>query len=328
MRRRVLVAVLLLAIILVFGTVGYMAIERWGPMDALYMTVTSVTTVGFGEVHPLSPQGRLFTITLILTGVGALGYALATVIDFLVEGHLRGYLEERRMNATISALTGHHIVAGIGRVGSEVATAFAEAGKGFVVVDTSAESLALAAERGWLFVSGDAAEEKTLRAAGIDRAASLVTALDTDAANVFVTLTARGINPKLNIVARASASSAEEKLLRAGADRVITPTVIGGRRMASMVLDPSVSDYLDLVRRGDRAAFRLEDVELKEGARLVGRTISDARIRDATGALVLAIHDPDGSVNANPSSDTMLKAGDRLIVIGTVEQLEKLAGEL
>jgi voltage-gated potassium channel len=328
MRRRVLIAVLLLAIILVFGTVGYMAIERWGPLDALYMTVTSVTTVGFSEVHPLTTSGRLFTIVLILTGVGALGYALATVIDFLVEGHLRGYLEERRMNSTISGLVGHHIVAGIGRVGFEAAAAFEKAGKRFVVIDTSPDTLARAAERGWLLVAGDATEEETLRLAGIERANSLVTTLDTDAANVFVALTARGINRQLNIVARASASSAEEKLLRAGADRVITPSVLGGRRMAAMVLDPSVSDYLDLVARGGRAAYRIEDVELKERARLAGRTVGEARIHDTTGALVLAIHEPDGSVNANPSSDTMLKAGDRLIVIGTVEQLERLAEEL
>lgn len=328
MRRRVLFAVLLLATVIVVGTAGYMALEHWPPLDALYMTVITVGTVGFREVHPLSAVGRVFTMTLILIGVGAIGFAFVTVVDFLVEGHLGGILEEKRMDKLLAGLNGHHIVAGMGRVGSEVARSFAAEGLRFVVIDDCADCAKRAAEEGWPVVSGDATEESVLKAAGIERATSLVTTLDTDAANVFVTLTARQLNPKLYIVARSSASSAEDKLRRAGADRAITPTVIGGRRMAGMVLHPFVSDYLELVAQGDGGELRLEEIALEEGSPLVGHTLRETRIRDRTGALVLAVHGSTGDVVANPSSDTMLKAGDRLIVMGSAGQLEKLAGSL
>jgi voltage-gated potassium channel len=328
MRRRLLLAVALIAAVLVAGTLGYVLIERWSLLDALYMTVITVGTVGFREVQPLGTGGKLFTMGLILVGVGAIGFAFATVVDFLVEGHLRGFLEEKRMNKLLAGLDRHHIVAGMGRVGYEVAAAFAAENVPFVVIDNAPASVQRAAEQGWPVLDADATEEEALRTAGIARAASLVTALDTDAANVFVTLTARTLNPGLYIVARSTSSSAEGKLKRAGADRVITPTVIGGRRMASMVLAPFVSDYVDLVGAGEGRDLRLEEVELAEGSPLAGRTLRDARITERTGALVLAMRSPSGNVAADPSSDTMLQAGARLVVMGTLAQLERLAASL
>jgi voltage-gated potassium channel len=328
MRRRLLFALGLLCAVIVAGTLGYIAIEHWSLLDALYMTVITVGTVGFREVGPLSSAGKVFTIGLILVGVGAIGFAFATVVDFLVEGHLKGYLEEKRMNKLLAGLDEHHIVAGMGRVGSEVAAAFAADGVPFIVIDTSPESVQRATEQGWPVLAADATEESVLRTAGIERAASLVAALDSDAANVFVTLTARTLNPGLYIVARSTASSAEDKLTRAGADRVITPTVIGGRRMASMVLHPLVSDYVDLVREGEGGGLRLEEVELPASSSVTGATLGEARITARTGALVLAMRSPDGDVAPNPSSDTMLQAGARLVVMGTLGQLEQLAAAL
>ncbi len=328
MRRRVLFAVLLVATVIVVGAAGYMAIEHWGPLDAFYMTVITVGTVGFREVHPLSAAGRLFTMGLILTGVGAIGFALVTVVDFLVEGHLGGMLEEKRMEKRLLAMNGHHIVAGMGRVGSEVARAFSAERIPFVVVEKSPDCARRAAEEGWAVVEGDATEEPVLISAGIERAASLVTALDTDAANVFVTLTARQLNPKLHIVARSTASTSEEKLRRAGADRAITPTVIGGRRMAGMVLRPFVSDYLELVAQGDGGGLRLEEITLEAASALTGMSLREARLQDRTGALVLAVRGTGGDVVANPPSDTMLRVGDRLIVMGSSGQLESLAASL
>jgi voltage-gated potassium channel len=328
MRRRVLIAVGLLVAVLVFGTSGYILIEHWAPFEALYMTVITVGTVGFHEVHPLGPGGMAFTIALILVGVGAIGFAFATIVDFLVEGHLRGYLEERRMAKTLAALSGHHIVAGMGRVGYEVARSFAAEGARFVVIDQAPESKERADAAGWALLAADATEEETLRRAGIDRAASLVAALDSDAANVFVTLTARTLSPDLYIVARSTDPSAEDKLRRAGADKVITPTSIGGRRMASMVLRPFVSDYVDLVASGDGGELRLEEVELSARSPYTGLSLLAAAITERTGAIVLAMREPTGAVVANPPSGTMLQAGARLVVMGTVGQLEQLAASL
>lgn len=328
MVRRVFIAVSVLLSVLVLGTVGYMIIGGWSLLDALYMTVITVATVGFREVRPLTPVGQLFTIGLVLVGVGALGYSFATFVEFLVEGHLRGLLEERRMRKVISNLSDHHIIAGLGRVGSVVARALNEEGARYVAIDTNEEALLDATGEGAAVIKGDATDESVLVAAGVERARSLITTLDSDADNLFVTLTARGLNPRLFIVARSSAESTEAKLRKAGADRVLTPTVIGGRRMATMVLHPVVSDYLDLVTRTDKVEFRLEEMALPAHSMLAGRSLADLGIRERTGAYVLAVHTSAGGINTNPSADTVLHANDRIVVLGTPAQLEALTAEV
>lgn len=325
--RRVAYAFAVLGAVLTVGTLGYMGIERWPVLDALYMTVITVGTVGFREVHSLSTGGQVFTMALIIVGFGAIVFALGTIVDFMVEGHFSGLLEGRRMDKRIAALSGHHVVAGLGRVGSTVAEEFDDRGAPFVVIDVSDDALALARARGWAYVHGDATLEDTLTAAGLARAKSLVTALDTDADNLFVTLTARGMKPDLFIVSRSTAASAEAKLRRAGADRVITPTEIGGRRMAAMVMQPVVSQYLDVVTRGGAVQFKLEEILLGDDDPYVGRSIGESRIRQDTGAYVLAVHHPGGEVDTNPPPDLVLSAGDRLVAIGTEEQLALLAGK-
>lgn len=327
MVRRVAYAFAVLGAVLGVGTLGYMAIERWPFLDSLYMTVITVGAVGFGEVHGLSVGGRIFTMALIIIGFGAILFALGTIVDFMVEGHFSGLLEGRRMDKRIAAMSGHHVVAGLGRVGSTVAEEFDERGTPFVAIDASEDALALARARGWAYVHGDASLEDTLTKAGLDRARSLVTALDTDADNLFVTLTARGMKPDLFIVARSTAASAEAKLRRAGADRVLTPTEIGGRRMAAMVLQPVVTEYLDVVTRGEAVQLKLEEILLGEGDPYAGRSIGESRIRTETGAFVLAVHHPGGAVDANPAPDLVLGTGDRLVAIGTEEQLAVLAGK-
>lgn len=324
MKRRLLLATLVLSLVLVLGTVGYALIEGWSIFEALYMTVITVGTVGFAEVNPLSDAGRAFTMGLILIGFGALVFALGTFVDFIVEGHLRELLEGRRMQSNIERLTGHHIIAGMGRVGSVVARSLAEESVSFVVIDKDEECIARARAEGWLVVDGDASDEQTLTAAGIERAKSLVTALDSDADNLFVTFTARTMNPGVFIVARSSQEASEVKLRKAGANRVLTPNVIGGRRMAGMVLHPVVSDYLDLVTHGDGVEFRLQELEIPAASALSGSSIKNAQIRDVTGAYVLAIHSRGGDVNTNPAADTIIREGDRLVVLGTSEQIDAL----
>jgi voltage-gated potassium channel len=327
MLRRLGYAVTVLAALLVAGTAGYMLVEGWSFADALYMTVITAGTVGFSEVHQLSGAGRVLTMFLIIAGFGAVIFSIGTIIDFMVEGHFTRYMEGRRMDRRIAGMSGHNVVAGLGRVGSVVAGQYASRAVPFVVIDAGEDALAQARENGWQYVEGDATEEETLLQAGLDRAKSFVAALDSDAANLFATLTARGMNPDLFIVARSATPAAEARLMRAGADRVITPTEIGGRRMAAMVLQPVVSDYLDVVMRGDALEFKLEEIELSGGDPYVGRSIGEAAIRAETGAYILAVRHADGEVSTNPPKETVLATGDRIVAIGTEEQLATLAGK-
>jgi voltage-gated potassium channel len=314
----------LLAAVLALGTGGYMLIEHWSLLDAMYMTVITVGGVGFGETHPLDTWGRLFTIVLILAGIGALGFAFSQFVEFILEGHLINILEGRRMEKRLSELSGHVIVCGMGRVGSVTARSLADEGAQFVVIDSDPESLRIAAEKGWACFEGDATEEEVLRRAGIDRAQAVVTALSGDAQNLFVTVTVRALNPDVYIVARSEHESTEAKLITAGANRVITPNVIGGRRMASMVLHPTVNDYLDIVSGSHGFEFRLQEVELAADSSYSGRSLGEARIRETTGAQIVAILHPDGTVDANPAASTLLEAGQRLVVLGSAEQVAVL----
>ena len=325
MSRRIVGALGILAGVFVAGTVGYMLVEGWGLFDALYMTTITIGTVGFSEVHPLSTSGRMFTMMLIIAGVGALGFAFSQLVEFFFEGRIQEILEGRRMGRRLDSLSGHTVVAGFGRVGSVVARSLADENAQFVVIDLDADAEAEAREYDWLFIRGDATEEAVLEQAGIQRAGSIVTALSADAENLFVTVTARALNPDVFIVARSSHESTEAKLIKAGANRTITPNVIGGRRMASMVLHPMVSDYIDIVSTGDGVEYRLQEIELEPDSGYVGKSLAQARIREITGAQVVAILRADGTVDANPSASSVLVAGERLVVLGTLDQVAVLA---
>jgi voltage-gated potassium channel len=318
---------IIVATVILVGTAGYTLIERWSVFDSLYMTIITVGTIGYGETHPLSTAGRAFTMVLILAGVGALGFSLAQFIDFLLEGHLTGYLEGRRMQKSIGGLRGHSIVAGFGRVGSVACQSLFDEGAEFVVVDSDPRACEEAREAGWICIEGDATEEEVLISAGVARAGSIITALSGDAENLFVTVTARGLNADAFIVSRSSHASTEPKLIKAGANRTITPNVIGGRRMAAMVLRPTVSEYLDIVTQGDGVEYRLQEVELSAHSCFAGKTLAEARIRELTGAQVVAILGRDGTVDGNPGPDTVVSAGEKLVVLGTVTAVETLALE-
>ncbi len=325
--KRMALAATLLVVVLVAGTVGYMMIEGWTFLDSLYMTVITVATVGFREVAELSTAGQVFTIAMVFAGVGGIAYSVGVIAEFMIEGQLTNLVEGRRMAKRIEGLSGHYIVAGMGRVGSVVCASLQEQGVAFIVIDDCDECEVEANEHGWLYLSGDATSEETLDAAGLSRAKGLVTALDTDADNLFVAMTARGMNPELFIVARSSSIASEPKILRAGADRVITPNVIGGRRMASSVVDPFVSDYLELVSHSEGVEYRLDTYRVTKESSLVGRSIRDARVRDVTGAYIMAIA-RGGVTDSNPSADRVLQPGDHLVAFGTRAQLDALGAML
>jgi voltage-gated potassium channel len=309
--------------ILVLGTAGYVAFG-FSLLDALYQTVTTVSTVGFEEVHPLSTGGRLFTIALILVGVGTVLYAFTLVLEAVVEGQIQELLGRKRMERQIARMSGHVIVCGYGRVGRNLAHFVVAAGEDVVVIENESERASTAEERVHV-VRGDATSDEVLQEAGIDRARVLVTALNTDADNLFVTLTARSRRQDLFIVARARIESSESKLAQAGADRVVNPQGIGGARMAAFVLQPHVAEFLDVVMHDGSLEFRLAEVSLPPGSPLAGRSLRDAHIRDSTGALILALRDAGGRFTTNPSPETVLVAGQILIAIGTEQQLSGLA---
>ena len=321
---RVRVGLLALTLVLLSGTVGYLGLG-FGFLDSIYQSVTTVTTVGFNSPHPLGVASKTFTIVLILVGVGTALYTFTAVLEVLIEGHMRDLVRRRKMERDIARMSGHVIVCGWGRVGREVAQFLSSARREVVVVDRDPERLA---EVPYASVHGDVTEDETLQQAGIDRAATLVAALDTDADNLFVTVAAKSMRPDLQIIARARNESSEPKLLRAGADRVVNPQQLGGDRMASFVTQPHVVDFIDVVMHDGTLEFRLEELDVSPSSPLSGSTLRSAQIRDRTGALVLAIRHPDGAFVTNPSPEHVIAAGDVLISVGTAEQLSALARDV
>jgi voltage-gated potassium channel len=310
--------------VVVAGTVGYMALGfPW--LDALYQTVTTVATVGFREVQPLSAGGQIFTIGLILVGVGTVLYSFTVLLEGVVEGQIQEVFGRRRMDRRIARVQGHVIVCGFGRVGRIVSHFVTGSGQDVVVIESEPDRAARAEASGVLVVRGDATTDEVLKEAGIERARVLVAALTTDADNLFVTLTARSLRPDLFIAARARIESSEAKLTQAGADRVVNPQGIGGARMAAFVLQPHVAEFLDIVMHDGSLEFRLEEISVPDGSPLAGRSLRDAHIRDLTGALILALRDSAGSFTTNPPPETMLETGQILIAIGTEVQLKALA---
>ena len=310
----------MLVSVFVLGTVGYV-ILGFSVLDAVYQTVTTVATVGFREVQPLDDVGKVFTIILILVGVGTALYTFSVVLETLFEGHLRALFGRRRMERQIETMHGHVIVCGWGRVGRAIAEELTAANTDLVVIDLDPTRIA---EATLPAIVGDATEDRVLEAAGLLRARALVAALNTDAGNLFVTLSARSLRPDLFIVARARIEESEEKLRRAGADRVVNPQSIGGARIAAFVLQPHVTEFLDVVMHDRGLQFRLEEVLVPAGSSTAGKSIRDAHLRDRTGALVLALREEDGSFNTNPSPDTKICAGQVLIAIGTPTELDAL----
>lgn len=317
--RRLRAALGALALVLLGGTLGYWALGT-GPLDALYRTVTVVTTVGFQEPRPGHAE-KVFTIVLVLVGVGTALYALGALLEVLIEGQLAAVFGRRRMERRIAGMSRHVIICGWGRVGRVVADQLAAAGVEFVVVDVDAERL-----EGVDYPSlvGDATDDDVLRKVGIERAKALVCVMSNDAADLYVTLSGRSLNPELFIIGRARVSASEEKIRRAGADRVINPQAIGGSRIAALLLQPHVSEFLDVATREAGMEFRLEEVRLGEHCSLCGSALGESHIRSQTGALVMALRQPDGSFVTNPPPDTELTAGQVLIVVGTEQQLKDL----
>ncbi len=323
------IAFLLLIGLVAGGTFGYTAIEGWPIADSLYMTVITVTTVGYGEVNTLSLTGRQFTILLLLFSIGTAGYSVTTLISFIFEGQILQLVRGRRMERSIAALDDHYIICGCGVVGKEVAEEFRHAGEPFVIVERDPDESEMGRDESVLFVEGDAEEEETLLEAGIDRARGLVAALRQDEVNVFVVLTARTMNPDLTIVARAAEERTVKKLIKAGADRVISPYQIAGRRIASVILRPSVMDFLDVVVEGGDITMRLEEVHVGAASPMVGCALRESGIGGETGAIIIGIQSADGQPRVDRTAgatiaSVVIDEGHVLIALGDEGHLASL----
>jgi voltage-gated potassium channel len=322
--RRLLPATSILLVVIVFGVGSFMLIEKWPFLDSLYMVLITLFTIGFQEVHPLSDGGRILTMIIAVLGVGSAVYAAGQAVEIIFEGEIIGYRKRRKMDKLIAEMQNHYIVCGFGRVGHQVAVDFAAMGVPYVVIDSKKETVAELEPRGIPHLVGDATSDEMLIEAGIHRAKGLVACSDSDVANVYVTLSARALNPQLYIVARAGQKETEKKLKMAGANRVVSPYLISGRRMAAMASRPVTSEFLDMVTHGGELEFRLHEIAIPVRSALVSQTLSDAQIRSRCGAMVLSIHRSDGTFDMQPQASSVLGAGDTLVVIGTQEQLERL----
>lgn len=311
-------AVLALALV---GSFGYMILEGWSFFDALYMAVTTMTTVGFREVHELDWAGRLWTMLMALSAIGVIFGTVGVVAENVMADVASGRRRAKRMDRTISKLSGHYVVCGYGRVGSMVARELVEDGNQVVVIDVGEDSLRRAEADDYLVVHGDGASEAVLRQAGVERAKGLVSAIDSDAHNVYVTLSARALNPELFIVARAGAENVISKLLQAGADRAVSPYVMAGRRIVNLALRPAVVEFIDAALTRQSLAFGMEEVLATPGGQLVGKTIGELR---AEGVLTMAILREGGSYEATPPDEQVVEAGELLIVSGASEALDRL----
>ena len=314
----------LLALVLAGGTAGYVIIEGWSVWDALYMTVTTVATVGFREVHPLSRNGQAFTVVLIIVGVSTALYAFSAFAAVVVEGGWPKYIERWRYLRMINHLSEHYVVCGYGRIGSIVASEFKRQNTPFVIVDRDPGKVAEANQRGHLAVDGDASREDTLRRLGIDRARGLVAAVGTDAENVYAVLTARVMKPDLFIIARAEGEDSISKLKKAGADRVISPYRIGAVQIAQTALRPAVVDFVEIATSSDNLELSIEEIHIENSSALAGRPLSEVIQRNTMNVVVVGIQHAQGRMEFNPLASTVLHAGDHLIVLGSSQTLKEL----
>jgi voltage-gated potassium channel len=322
-RREILLSTVALLVVIVVGTGGYILLEGWSWMDGIFMTFITLTTIGFGEVRPLSPVGQVFTILIAITGIGIVTFVATRSAQLLLASDR---LHERRIMNQINDLTNHFIICGYGRVGQRLAEDLQSAQRDFVVIDRDDEQVQELREDDLLYVKGNAEDEEVLKRAGIERAVGLILALPDDSANVFVTLTAREMNPGVFILTRTMDHRNRSKLLNAGADKVIAPSEVGADRMAQVILRPNVDSFMERVLHTSALSLGIEEVEVKPGASLAGESLSESNFRQQFDAIVIGMIDQseDGAMKFNPSPEDRIQEGDILIVLGDPDMIHAL----
>ncbi len=323
-RAKLIIVFIMLTILLFIGVAGYMFIEDWNLLDSVFMTAISLTTVGYSEVHPLSTEGRIFTIILIISGVGLFFYALAVLSEALIEGQIKGYFEKKRMQKAISNLSSHYILCGFGRLGHTIARSFRSRGLPLVIIENDPEVMVRLKEHKYLNVQGDATRDEILESAGVKRARCIICTLNSDAANVYVVLIARSLSKDIFILTRASEMSVEKRMIQAGADKVITPYEIGAKRMVLAALHPTVTEFLDLATETCDMDLNIEQITIQPGSEMDGVTLKEISLRERTGVNVLGVYHRETGMSIKLSPDEKLHGGDTIVAMGAREGLRKV----
>ncbi len=320
-KKLITISFLILGVIC-FGTIGYMVIENLRFLDALYMTIITVATVGFKEVKDLTETGKIFTIVLIFSGFGVFAYAMTTGAKILIEGELKEVFKKKKMKKQIEALKDHYIICGHGRMGRIICKELKANEIKFVVIEKDEKNIM---DEDMLYIIGDATKDDILKEAGIERAKGIISVLPSDAENLYVVVSSRFLNPKLFIVARATDEEARIKLKMAGANKAICPYYTGGLRIAHTVLRPNVIDFLEFATGSEYRDVQIEEIEVSKNSSLIRKSLKDAEIGNKFGIIVIGIKRAEGEIELNPSADTIISSGDILIVIGKSENLEKFS---
>ncbi len=322
--KKLRIAFTLLFITILIGVAGYTIFEGMTLFEAFYMTIITISTVGFQEVRPLHPMGRIITIFIISTGIMIGAYTIGTLLRMFIEGELRKTFGRRKVERKISGLKDHYIICGYGRIGSLVCQELKNNDKDFVVIDNDPDAMDQLDKDGTLYLPLDATEDESLERAGIMNAKALVTAVKSDADNVFITLTARGMRPDIFILSRASDVGSEAKLKRAGANRVVSPYLIGGKRMAQVLLKPTVVDFIDIAIMDTRLGLRLEECRIKPDSNLGGKNLIESNLRRDYGVIIVLIKKNNGEMIYNPQPTEVLDSNDVLVVLGKKEDMDRM----
>ncbi len=321
-RKKLFLSLWLIIFINAFGVIGYMVIEGWNFRDSLFMTVITITTVGYGEVHELTAAGEIFTIVLLVFGVGIILYLLGTAAKLLLEGELEDLIGRKRLERKINELRDHYIICGFGRMGKTIAKEFSSRGIDILIIEKNSVP---DIEKGELLIlEGDANNEEVLKSAGIEKAKGLISVLSSDAENLFLVLSARDLNPNLFIVTRASEESSERKILRAGADRVVSPYFTGGIRIANSILKPAVVDFIEYATKSGNLELQLEEILLSENSKFKNLTLENTAIGRDLGIIIVAIKRHDGTMEFNPNSSSLINSGETLVALGESGKLRRL----
>ena len=322
--RKLLFSILMLLVVVLFGIFGYTWIEGWNLLDSLYMTIITLSTVGYGEVREIGPGGRVFTVLLIVFGLFTITYIVGLVAETLVAGEIRSVLGRRKVSKKIKSLRDHYIICGYGRIGSIICKGLTRKAIPLMVIEKDEHVQEELEQDEILYLQGDATHEETLLEAGIEKAKGLVSVVSSDAENVYICLTARGLNPRLYILSRAEDEASERKLLRAGANKVILPYMLGGRRMVQAIIKPTVSDFLESAVHDQNFELAIEEITVGEDSRLANQSLVDSGIRQKMDIIIIGIKLKDGTMIFNPSSQTEIQPDDILIAMGRNKDLERL----
>ena len=323
--KKVKIAFVLLFIIFVTGTLGYHFIEGWTFAEAFYATVVTLGTVGYGDFYPITPEGRMFAVFLIIFGVGTMAYTFAMTMENFMEGRLRKVLGRGRLKRQIERMKGHYIICGCGKIGHFICRELAGEKVDFVVIDNDPEVIQKIEDEGFLYINGCATDDKILVEAGIKRARSIVSVLHTDADNLYVVLAARELNPDVYVLSRFEDEASERRLIKAGADRVISPHKVGGMRMTMALLRPAVLDFVEITVGKKSLALRMEEVQISESSHIAGKSLADSGLRQEYDLIIVAVHKKSGQMMLNPSANYVIEGGDNLVALGREENLLKLS---